>query len=133
MVWLNVALKATLGWNIFETAPCFSESMRGLADAGHLFFVKEGVFPQNSSELNEKVQQRHESSVKVMPPIKTSGKNKRGERGSTDDEIADPKRVNMAAARLRTCRNSGAGRRPTRPLGYPCNAETSSEINEQAL
>ena len=33
-----------------------------------------------------------------MPPIKTSGKNKRGERGSTDDEIADPKRVNMAAA-----------------------------------
>ena len=33
-----------------------------------------------------------------MPPIKTSGKNKRGERGSADDEIADPKRVNMAAA-----------------------------------
>ena len=33
-----------------------------------------------------------------MPPIKTSGKNKRGERGSADDEIADPKRVNMATA-----------------------------------
>ena len=33
-----------------------------------------------------------------MPPIKTSGKNNRGERGSADDEIADPKRVNMAAA-----------------------------------
>ena len=33
-----------------------------------------------------------------MPPIKTSGKNKRGERGSANDEIADPKRVNKAAA-----------------------------------
>ena len=32
-----------------------------------------------------------------MPP-KTSGKNKRGERGSTDEETADPKRVNMASA-----------------------------------
>ena len=62
------------------------------------FLVNEGVFPQNSSELNEKVQQQHESSVKVMSPIKTSGKNKLGERGSTDDEIADPKRVNMVAA-----------------------------------
>ena len=36
--------------------------------------------------------------VKVMPLIKTSGKNKRGERGSADDEIADPKRVNTATA-----------------------------------
>ena len=59
------------------------------------FLVKEGVFPQSSLE---KVQQQHESSVNVMPPKKTSGKNKRGERGSTDDEIADPKRVNMASA-----------------------------------
>ena len=55
--------------------------------------MKEGVFPQNSSESDEKVQQQHESSVKVMLPKRTSGKNKRGERGSTDDEIADLKRV----------------------------------------
>ena len=59
--------------------------------------MKEGVFPQNSAEPDEKVQQQHESSVKDMPP-KTSGKNKRGERGSTDEETADPKRVNMASA-----------------------------------
>ena len=59
--------------------------------------MKEGVFPQNSAEPDENVQQQHESSVKDMPP-KTSGKNNRGERGSADDEIADPKRVNMAAA-----------------------------------
>ena len=32
-----------------------------------------------------------------MPP-KTSGKNKRVERWSTDEETADPKRVNMASA-----------------------------------
>ena len=60
--------------------------------------MKEGVFPQNSSELNEKVQLQHESSVKVMPSIKTSGKNKRGERRSANDEIADSKCVNMAGA-----------------------------------
>ena len=60
--------------------------------------MREGIFPQNSSESNEKVQQQRESSVKVMPPKKTSGKNKRGERGFTDDEIGDPKRVNMASA-----------------------------------
>ena len=45
------------------------------------FLVNEGVFPQNSSELNEKVQQQHESSVKVMPPIKKSGKNSEGKKG----------------------------------------------------
>ena len=33
-----------------------------------------------------------------MPPNRTGGENKRGERGYTDDEIADPKRVNMASA-----------------------------------
>ena len=33
-----------------------------------------------------------------MPPIKTSSKNKRGERGSANDEIADPKRVNMVSS-----------------------------------
>ena len=52
------------------------------------FFVKEDVFAQNSSETDEKVQQQHESGSKGMSPrTKTSGKNKRGERGSTDDEI----------------------------------------------
>ena len=35
--------------------------------------------------------------MKDMPPTKTGCKNKRGERGSTDDEIADPKRINMAS------------------------------------
>ena len=59
--------------------------------------MKERVFPQNSVESDEKVQQQHESRVKDMPP-KTKGKNKRGERGSTDEETADPKRVNMASA-----------------------------------
>ena len=54
--------------------------------------------PSNSSESDEKAQQQHKSSVKGMPPKKPGGKNKRGERGSTDDEIADPKRVNMASA-----------------------------------
>ncbi|KAL9969963.1 hypothetical protein ACROYT_G022256 [Oculina patagonica] len=33
-----------------------------------------------------------------MPPVKSGRKNKRGERGSTDDETAEPKRVNMASA-----------------------------------
>ena len=33
-----------------------------------------------------------------MPPIKTSSKNKQGERGFADDEIADPKRVNTVSA-----------------------------------
>ena len=59
--------------------------------------MKEGIFPQNSVESDEKVQQQRESCVKDMPP-KTSGKNKRGQKGSTGEETADPKRVNMASA-----------------------------------
>jgi len=62
------------------------------------FLVKKGVFPQNSSESVEKAQQQHESGVKDMPFKRTGDKNKRGERGSTDDEIADPKCVNIASA-----------------------------------
>jgi len=38
--------------------------------------VKEGVFPQNSSESVEKALQQHGSSVKDMPPKRTGGKNK---------------------------------------------------------
>ena len=33
-----------------------------------------------------------------MPPLKPGRKNKRGQRGSTDDETTEPKRVNMASA-----------------------------------
>ena len=41
---------------------------------------------------------RQKSLATVIPPIKTSSKNKQGERGSAADEIADPKRVNMVSA-----------------------------------
>ena len=76
---------------------CFSGEHARAGRQRPRFLVKEGVFPRNFVELDEKVQQQYECCVKDMPP-KTSGKNKRGERGSTDEETADPKCVNMASA-----------------------------------
>ena len=66
-----------------------------------------------------------------MPP-KTSGKNKRGERGSTDDETADSKRVNMASSDFEP--SEAVEREDDQPDLSDIHAtpsERSSEINEQ--
>ena len=52
-----------------------------------------------------------------MPPVKSGRKNKRGERGSTDDETTESKRVNMASAM-------------TSPEGRPLRINTEDDLDE---
>ena len=62
------------------------------------FFCEGRPLPSNYSISDEKNYLQHENCSKNMSPVKPGRTNKRDERGSTDEETKEPKRVNMASA-----------------------------------